>query len=182
MRTARWLTGLNGARPTLLAETCEPKTVDRGAFATPLAQEAPRSPHACRQPEPVSDIPPPISDLEHGHPEPYHSCNTGDTKPHKFQRDGTSVIRLPGVDQLDQNQACASGVIRSGSVMRLKVLERARRTSRGDQRPSDLAIELKPDAVWRSGCQTHGLMGSAARWGWIYGCRITPHCRVAQTA
>ena len=23
---------------------------------------------------------------------------------------------------------------------------------------------------------------SARSWGWIYGCRITPHCRVVQTA
>ena len=62
-----------------------------------------------------------------------------------------------------------------------------RRTSRGGQRRySDLAIErcLTLRTAYGLGLrQTQGLMGSIARsWGWTYGCRITPHCRVVQTA
>ena len=62
-----------------------------------------------------------------------------------------------------------------------------RRTSRGGQRRySDLAIEtcLTLRTAYRLPLrQTQGLMGSIGTlMGWIYGCRITPHCRVAQTA
>ena len=62
-----------------------------------------------------------------------------------------------------------------------------RRTSRGGQwRYSDLAIEtcLTLRTTYRLALrQTQGLMGSIGTlMGWIYGCRITPHCRVAQTA
>ena len=62
-----------------------------------------------------------------------------------------------------------------------------RRTSRGGQwRYSDLAIEtcLTLRTRYRLALRlTQGLMGSIGTlMGWIYGCRITPHCRVAQTA
>ena len=63
-----------------------------------------------------------------------------------------------------------------------------RRTSRGGQRRySDLAIEtcLTLRTAYRLGLrETQGLMGSIGTLMglWIYGCRITPHCHVAQTA
>ena len=62
-----------------------------------------------------------------------------------------------------------------------------RRTSRGGQRRySDLAIEtcLTLRTAYRLGFdKRRDLWDPSVRsWGWIYGCRITPHCRVAQTA
>ena len=62
-----------------------------------------------------------------------------------------------------------------------------RRTSRGGQwRYSDLAIEtgltLRTRIGLRCGKRRDLWAPSARSWGWIYGCRITPHCRVAQTA